>query len=143
MPTKNNIDLSNICDIASTNIYEGSLTVPSATTTISASNLFLSHPSYISYSDFCKILPEIPDRKEEEKDNCFSLTVDRIIHSGPVTVVIWDDGEKTVVRRAEGVPNDPYSAFCAALAKRVYGNNSQIKKILARKTVEQKKKEEK
>ncbi len=67
----------------------------------------------------------------------------KIIRSGPVTVIFWKDGTKTLVRRAEGAQDDPYLAFCAGLAKKIYGNNSKVKKLIEEKTVETKVKEKK
>lgn len=54
----------------------------------------------------------------------------RIIVNGPATIVFWEDGTKTVVKCIDGEPWDIYHAFTAALAKKVYGNNSRIHKIL-------------
>lgn len=70
-------------------------------------------------------------------------TPTKIIRSGPVTVIFWEDKTKTLVRRAEGVQDDPYLAFCAGLAKKIYGNNSKVKKLIEEKTVETKEKEKK
>ena len=70
-------------------------------------------------------------------------TPTKIIRSGPVTVIFWEDGTKTLVRRAKGAPDDPYLAFCAGLAKKIYGNNSKVKKLIEEKTVETKEKEKK
>lgn len=61
--------------------------------------------------------------------------VDRIIRNGPATIVIWKDGTKTIVKRSKGEKDDIYVAFCAALAKKLYGNNSKIKRMLNEKTV--------
>ena len=66
------------------------------------------------------------------------LEVGRIIRNGKATVVIWKDGEKTIVRRAEDEAESNYAAFTAAIAIRLYGNNSKLKKMLEQKTVEQK-----
>lgn len=55
---------------------------------------------------------------------------ERIIKSGPATIVFWADGTKTVVKCAEGTEPDDYTAFCAALAKKVYGSNSALKKAM-------------
>ena len=60
-------------------------------------------------------------------------TVDRIVVSGPATIVFWADGTKTVVKCSDDVPFDLYTAFCAATAKKYYGSNSQIHKVLGRK----------
>ena len=66
---------------------------------------------------------------------CFGLakkymTPKKIIKSADRTIVFWDDGTKTIVRRSDDTPDDIYSAFTAAVAERIYGSNSQIKKIL-------------
>lgn len=58
----------------------------------------------------------------------------RILKSGNATIVFWGDGTKTVVKRSEGEPDDPYAAFGAALCKKLYGSNSAVKKLIERKT---------
>lgn len=54
----------------------------------------------------------------------------KIIVNGPATIVFWEDGTKTVVKCAKGDTWDIYNAFTAALAIKVFGSNSKIKKIL-------------
>ena len=54
----------------------------------------------------------------------------KIIKSGDRTIVFWKDDTKTIVRRSEDTSDDLYSAFTAALAIKIYGSNSQVKKIL-------------
>ena len=56
--------------------------------------------------------------------------VKRIIKNGPAMVVFWKDGTKTVVKRRKGDKDNVYYAFCAALAKKVYGNNSKVNHIV-------------
>lgn len=58
-------------------------------------------------------------------------------------VVIWTDGDKTIVKRSEKDPDDIYMAFTAALAKKVYGSNSAIKRLINKKVNEHKPKEKK
>lgn len=65
--------------------------------------------------------------------------VNRILKSGNATIVFWADGTKTIVKRAEDEPDNPYNAFCAALAKKLYGSNSAVKKLVEQKTEYQKK----
>lgn len=50
----------------------------------------------------------------------------KIIYNGPATIVFWADGEKTVVKRSKKEKDNKYNAFCAALAKKIYGNNSKV-----------------
>ena len=64
----------------------------------------------------------------------YKYEVKKIVHSGPCTIVFWEDNTKTVVRLEEGKDYDEYAAFTAALAKKCYGSNSQVHKILEKKT---------
>lgn len=59
--------------------------------------------------------------------------VARIFYDDVATVVFWTDGTKTVVKCPEGTPYDEYSAFCAALAKKIYGNNSKLQREIKKK----------
>ena len=58
------------------------------------------------------------------------LTPVRIIYNPPATIVFWADGDKTVVKCSKSETYNKYHGFCAALAKRVVGNNSQLMKIV-------------
>lgn len=55
---------------------------------------------------------------------------EKIITCGPATIVFWDDKTKTIVKCSEGDHYDLYSAFCAAFAKKMYGTNSGLKKMI-------------
>lgn len=66
------------------------------------------------------------------------FTVDKIYLNGSHTCVVWKDGTKTVVNCADGDYYDEYAAFTAALAKKIYGNNTALKRMLEEKTVVQK-----
>lgn len=58
----------------------------------------------------------------------------RILRHGIATIVFWQDGTKTVVKRHADEPDNEYDAFTAALAIKVFGSNSQIKSVLRHKT---------
>ena len=68
----------------------------------------------------------------------FNYKPKRILKSGLATIVFWEDGSKTVVKRSPDEPDNEYMAFTAALAKRVFGSNNAIKKIIKTKTEVQK-----
>ena len=61
---------------------------------------------------------------------------EKIIKSADRTIVFWKDGTKTIVRRSDDSEDDIYNAFTAALAEKIYGSNSQVKKILRTKVEE-------
>lgn len=46
------------------------------------------------------------------------------------TDVLWEDGTVTVVKLREGEDFDEYAAFCAALAKKVFGSTNAVNTIV-------------
>lgn len=70
--------------------------------------------------------------------NIKRLAPERILKSCTATIVFWNDGTKTIVKRSYGEPDNEYAAFTAALAKKIFGSNNAIKKIIERKTEVQK-----
>ena len=71
-----------------------------------------------------------------------TLEPERIVHSGPATIVFWNDKTKTVVKCSENDIYDEYEAFCAALAIKMFGSNSHLKKMIRDKTEERTPKKE-
>lgn len=67
-----------------------------------------------------------------------ALIPKRILRHGPATIVFWCDGTKTVVKPAPDEPDSEYTAFTAALAIKIFGSNSKLKKIVKTFTEEQK-----
>ena len=53
------------------------------------------------------------------------LTPEKIFRCGNATTVIWKDGTKTTVKLMPGADDSDYGAFTAALANKIYGNNSK------------------
>lgn len=62
-----------------------------------------------------------------------ALAIDHIFYDDIATVVFWKDGTKTIVKCPEGTPYDEYTAFCVAVAKKFYGTNSAIKRVIKKK----------
>ncbi len=79
-------------------------------------------------------------RKEKDEERSKELRPRRIYKGGRKMVVLWRDGTKTVVERAEGEPDSAYAAFTAALAIKIYGSNSRVRKIVETTEEPQKKK---
>ena len=71
--------------------------------------------------------------KFAETKNFYSLNVSKIIFNPPATIVFWEDGTKTVVKCAAEDEFNEYCGFLAALGKKVYENNNQIKKLIDKK----------
>lgn len=76
---------------------------------------------------------DIADYKVAETTNFYSLNVSKIIFNPPATIVFWEDGTKTVVKCAAEDEFSEYYGFLAALGKKVYENNNQIKKLIDKK----------
>ncbi len=75
----------------------------------------------------CDIKTKLYKKGEPE---FITLDVDRIVFNDPATIVFWADGTKTIVKRSPKEKPNKYNAFCAAVTKRIFENNSQIRKIV-------------
>ena len=79
-----------------------------------------------------------------EKDWVFDiprelLTPTKVIYNGNKTIVLWGDGDKTIVSCGDDEEFDNYTGFLAALAKKLYGSTSRAKKMVRRVTDDQRK----
>lgn len=69
-----------------------------------------------------------------------AFTPVHVIFHPPATIVFWKDGSKTVVKCAPGEKFNKYHGFCAAVAKKIYANNTQLNKMIESIPVEGEKK---
>ena len=67
----------------------------------------------------------------KRKENAM-MTPDRVLFSGPATIVFWPDGTKTVVKCAEGddVIFDRKTAIMWCFMKKMFGTTSHVNKML-------------
>lgn len=71
------------------------------------------------------------------------FTPNQILQSGDRTIVFWKDGTKTIVKRAADEEFNTYAAFTAALAIKIFGSNTHLKKVIDGKLKVQEKKAKK
>lgn len=86
---------------------------------------------------------EYEDDEIDLDDDEIAVWPERIVKSGRATIVFWEDDTKTVVKRSADEPDNDYNAFLAALGIKIFGSNSQLKKIIKEQTVVQKPKKHK
>lgn len=55
---------------------------------------------------------------------------ERVFFNGNNTVLVWPDGEKTVVGLGPDAVYDEYAGFCAAIVKKLFGSSREAKKFL-------------
>lgn len=63
------------------------------------------------------------------------LAVKKIISNGPATIVFWNDGTKTIVKRDNYDEDDLYDAVANALAKKIFGSTSKFHKTIDKKII--------
>lgn len=85
-------------------------------------------PRYFSYSDIEHALEDAFDKVIFDKCNILGEyflfnKIIKVIYNGPATIILWDDGTKTVVKCKEGDPYSPEAGFALAVLKRLTGNN--------------------
>ena len=57
------------------------------------------------------------------------LEIKNVYFNDPATVVIWNDGTKSIVRCSENDFYDPEKGLAMAIVKKVYGNDNSFHKI--------------
>lgn len=75
----------------------------------------------------------------------YTPIIKKIVANDKTTIVMWNNGTKTIVRPSANDNYDLEAAVCAAIAKKIYGTNSAFKRMIKEKVVvqENKKKENK
>ena len=68
--------------------------------------------------------------------NVTNLQPKSIKYDKNYTTVTWNDGTKTTVRCSNEDEYSRYNGFCSALAKKVFGTSSQVRKIVETKNEE-------
>lgn len=58
------------------------------------------------------------------------FAIKKVHFNDPATVVIWEDGTKTVVKCGEEDIYDPQTGLLMCIAKKTYGNNGKFNDIL-------------
>lgn len=57
------------------------------------------------------------------KDLRVTSDIKKVIFNGPATIILWDDGTKTVVKCKEGDPYSKEAGFALCLLKKLSGND--------------------
>lgn len=73
-----------------------------------------------------------------DRVNHVDLAIKKVIFNDPATIILWEDGSKTVVKCGEHEKYDPEKGFAMALAKHFLGDHGRyynlFKKYLPEKT---------
>lgn len=72
---------------------------------------------YINYDSFCRIIHEDP------------FHIKRVIFNNPATIILWDDGTKTVVKAQDGEEFDKEKGVALCFMKRYLGNKGNYNNI--------------
>lgn len=85
---------------------------------------------------YALLIPIHVDYIQEEKQMIINpkiyysnVTIDRVIFNPPATIVLWDDGTKTVVKCSEDDEWDEEKGLALAILKKVMGNDNTYHKI--------------
>lgn len=63
-----------------------------------------------------------------------NISIKKVIFNDPATIVIWDDGTKTVVKCQEGDVFDKEKGLAMCICKHVFGNKSNFNNIIKKYT---------
>ena len=68
-------------------------------------------------------------------------SIEKVIFNGDRTIILWNDGTKTMVKCADDEEFDYYSGFCAAVTKKIFGSTANAQRFMESKMVDQNSKE--
>lgn len=91
-----------------------------------------TNPFYVDCSGYTRVITpdEICNLFKFTKKEDYIPNPKKIIYHDPATIVFWEDGTKTVVKCSPSETYNKYVGFCACLAKKIYGNNSRVNRIV-------------
>lgn len=55
--------------------------------------------------------------------------IEKVIFNDPATIVLWSNGEKTIVKCGDGETFDPEKGLAMAIVKYVYGNKGNYYEV--------------
>ena len=79
---------------------------------------YIDHDADILYKVMCAI-----------KENTNNMDIKKVIFNNPATIVLWEDGTKTVVKRQKGERWDKEKGLAMAIVKKTYGNKGNYNDI--------------
>ena len=87
--------------------------------------------------NFLQELAHACEHEKNTKAQSDVFTIKDVIYNAPATIVIWDDGTKTVVKTQNGETFDKEKGLAMAVLKKIHGNTGRyyglFKKWAARK----------
>ena len=103
------------------------------TQTLKATFEYESDKYYDSIEEMCKHEKlDIPVLNVYgQRWHCVSF-VKRVIINNPATIVLWEDGTKTICKCAEGDTFDAEKGIAMCFLKKMFGNPSQVRKFIGK-----------
>lgn len=90
----------------------------------------------MDYSDYSNMIKNRTTKDVKDAVNSIygfygrnRFDIKKVYFKDPVTVVLWEDGTKTIVRRDERDTYDPEKALAMAFAKKALGNKGNYYNI--------------
>lgn len=71
-----------------------------------------------------------PEHREKEVQAKIKDAIKKVIFSGNRTIIIWDDGTKTIVKCSDDEEFDKYAGFSAAIVKALFGSTFAAQNFL-------------
>lgn len=79
------------------------------------------------YGWYEELMAMVEQQAHPPKPLC--VDIQRVIHHAPATIILWDDGDKTIVKCSAGDTYDPEKGFMLAYLKHIYGHTG-LRKLL-------------
>jgi len=92
----------------------------------SGATKYLTSEELIRIDHNAELLEKVMCAIKENKNN---MDIKKVIFNNPATIVLWEDGTKTVVKRQKGERWDKEKGLAMAIVKKTYGNKGNYNDI--------------
>lgn len=65
----------------------------------------------------------------ESQDECCMYGIKKVIYNNPATIILWEDGTKTVVKVQDGDVYSKELGFAMCVSKKFFGNQSNFNNV--------------
>lgn len=92
----------------------------------------VTYNNTISYTEEYEYFTSTEMLDEIEHHVCATsdLKIEKVIFNEPATIIIWNDGTKTVVKCQEGDEYDKEKGFAICITKKFFGNKSKFNNVM-------------
>ena len=115
--------------VSNMNRYEGDVVTISACGSGSRFGEFVYRVKENPFAWDEYLLEPLNGSLDESQDECCMYGIKKVIYNNPATIILWEDGTKTVVKVQDGDVYSKELGFAMCVSKKFFGNQSNFNNV--------------